>query len=102
MQHIHAPLQGTPQPPRPVCCTCGGAVQGWTPLLVRLALANLVMGALLWWMVGGLEAWLEAAAPERVWRLVQCIVAGGAAYFAVLALSGLRPAHLRNTGGAAD
>lgn len=77
-------------------------VQGWTPLLVRLALANLVMGALLWWMVGGLEAWLEAAAPERVWRLLQCIVAGGAAYFAVLALSGLRPAHLRNTGGASD
>ena len=77
-------------------------VQGWTPLLVRLALANLVMGALLWWMVGGLEAWLGAAPLERAWRLVQCIVAGGVAYFGVLALVGLRPAHLRNTGGASD
>jgi putative peptidoglycan lipid II flippase len=68
---------------------------GWWWLLVQIGVASSVMGALLWWLAGDLAGWVAAGALERAARLALCIIAGAAAYFAVLFLLGVRPAHLR-------
>ena len=68
---------------------------GWSPLLLRFLAANVVMAALLVWLAGPLDWWIAAIWHERVVRLAVCIIAGSAAYFGALWLSGFRPAHLR-------
>lgn len=75
-------------------------VQGWPLLLLRVVAANLAMAALLFWLAGPMQGWLEASPVQRAGRLAVCVAAGAAGYFAVLLLLGLRPRHLRNTGGA--
>jgi putative peptidoglycan lipid II flippase len=75
-------------------------VTGWPLLLLRIVVANLAMAALLLWLAGPMQDWIDASPAERAGRLAACVAAGGAAYFAALALLGLRPRHLRNTGGA--
>jgi len=62
--------------------------------------ANALMAALLFWLGGDLQGWLDATALHRATRLGLCIVAGAAAYFAALLLSGMRLRHVRNLAGA--
>jgi putative peptidoglycan lipid II flippase len=73
---------------------------GWGALMARVLLANALMAALLLWLAGDLQSWLDASASSRAGRLALCIVAGAAAYFAVLLLGGMRLRHLRNVAGA--
>jgi putative peptidoglycan lipid II flippase len=64
-------------------------------LLRRVALANLGLAALLWWIAGPLDWWLVAPWFERTARLTVCLVAGTVSYFAILWMSGLRYVELR-------
>lgn len=73
---------------------------GWPQLLWRIVIANLAMVAVLLWLAGPVQGWIEASPAERAGRLAACVMAGAAAYFATLALVGMRPRHLRNTGSA--
>jgi len=73
---------------------------GWGALLGRVLFANAAMAAVLIWMGGDLQGWLDAPAAARVGRLALCITAGAAAYFAALLLAGGRLRHLRNVAGA--
>ncbi len=73
---------------------------GWGPLLARILFANAVMAVLLVWLGGDLQGWLDLKPLPRAGRLALCIVAGAAAYFAALFLSGARMRHVRNAGGA--
>lgn len=68
---------------------------GWWRLLAQIGVASVIMGALLWWLGGDLAGWIAAGALERAARLALCVVAGAAAYFAVLFVVGVRPAQLR-------
>ncbi|MDE0856209.1 MAG: murein biosynthesis integral membrane protein MurJ, partial [Nevskia sp.] len=68
---------------------------GWARFMLRLALANLAMGAVLVYLAGGLDGWLAAGTWVRAWRITAVVLAGAAAYFAVLGLCGLRPRHFR-------
>jgi putative peptidoglycan lipid II flippase len=69
--------------------------RGWPAFLSRVILANLVMAAVLVFLAGPLEPWTSAPAMERAGHLGVCIVAGAIAYFAALAVTGLRPRHVR-------
>jgi putative peptidoglycan lipid II flippase len=66
---------------------------GWLGFGVRVVVASSALGGLLWWAAQALD-WLALAEwPRAGWM---AIVLGGVAlaYFALLAVLGLRPAHL--------
>jgi len=76
---------------------------GWLALLVRIALANVVMAAILWWGTGGintLQWWLGMGTGERALRLVIWLTIGMISYFLALFIFGLRMCHinLKQTG----
>lgn len=60
------------------------AEPGWGAFSVKIAIATMVMGGLLWWFVGGLEVWLDAGLFERAVRLGALIAGAGIVYFALL------------------
>ena len=68
---------------------------GWRSLLLRVLAANVVMGALLWWLSGDINDWMRMPFIERLWRCGGGILLGALVYFAVLYLLGLRQHHLR-------
>jgi putative peptidoglycan lipid II flippase len=68
---------------------------GWGGFLFQVVLANVAMGAALYWLAGDLAHWLAWGASARLLHLALCVGAGGAVYGAVLWLAGLRPAALR-------
>jgi len=67
---------------------------GWPGYLLRLLAGNVAMGLLLAYFAVGLP-WAAWPSHQRIAQLALWIAAGGAAYFALLWLCGLRPAHLR-------
>lgn len=67
---------------------------GWLGFLVRLVLASLAMGALLWAVAGDLSDWMAWGLQDRAWRLAGLIAAGLFTYAAILLVGGLRPRHL--------
>ena len=71
------------------------ALPGWPAMLLRVGVASAVMAALLWWWGHDLQGWLDLRALSRALRLGLCVAGGGAAYFAVLYLSGMRPSQIR-------
>jgi len=69
---------------------------GWTAFVVRVLVANLVMGALLWWLAGDTAHWGSMPFLERIMRGGGCILLGAGVYFAVLFATGMRYRHLRS------
>jgi putative peptidoglycan lipid II flippase len=67
---------------------------GWAVYLARLVVANLVMAGLLAYFTADLP-WPSWTATQRIVQLTVWIAVGGAAYFACLWLSGMRPAQFR-------
>ena len=68
--------------------------QGWGSLLVQVLAANVAMGFALSYVGRPLAWWLDATVLQRSGWLAVSIAAGAAAYFAVLAVLGLRPSKL--------
>jgi putative peptidoglycan lipid II flippase len=71
----------------------------WRSFLLRVLLANAVMGAFLWWYAGDTLMWAQMPFLHRVLRGLLGIVIGASIYFATLFAVGMRPRHLR-TGAA--
>ena len=67
---------------------------GWLLFLLRLALANGALVAVMLWLSPAADIWMAWGWPERAWRMAMLVGAGVAAYFAVLFLAGLRKRHL--------
>jgi len=63
---------------------------GWGAFLLKLAVALYLMGGALWYAMGSESSWFEIAAGPRAMKLALVIVAGTVAYFASLAMMGLR------------
>jgi putative peptidoglycan lipid II flippase len=68
---------------------------GWGVLLLRVLVANLVMGAMLVWLAGDTVRWVQMGIGERLLRGGGCIALAAVVYFAVLLLVGMRQRHLR-------
>jgi putative peptidoglycan lipid II flippase len=69
---------------------------GWTAFILRVLLANLLMGAMLWWLAGDAAHWVTMPFVERIVRGGGYILLGALVYFAVLFASGMRYRHLRS------
>ena len=69
---------------------------GWGALALKVLVANLVMAAVVAWLSGPLQGWLDASWDGRTLKLVACIGLGLAVYAGALLAMGLRPAHLRH------
>lgn len=68
---------------------------GWGVLLLRVLVANAVMGAMLVWLAGDTVRWVQMGIGERLLRGGGCIALAAVVYFAVLLLIGMRQRHLR-------
>jgi putative peptidoglycan lipid II flippase len=69
---------------------------GWPAFVVRVVVANIVMGLLLWWLAGDTAHWMAMRFHERILRGGGGILLGAAVYFAVLFATGMRYRHLRS------
>ncbi len=63
---------------------------GWLKFFLQVAAALAAMTAVLWFAMGAEEEWLKGGIVSRVAHLSWTVVAGAAAYFAALALFGVR------------
>ena len=72
---------------------------GWPGFLLSLLVANLVLGLALWWLGGGIDAWLAATVGQRVAWLAWLVPTGAALYAGVLLATGLRPHQLLRATG---
>jgi putative peptidoglycan lipid II flippase len=63
---------------------------GWGAFLMKLAVALYMMGGALWYAMGSESSWFALAAGARAAKLAWVIAAGTVAYFAALAVMGLR------------
>jgi len=68
---------------------------GWLALSIRMAIANIALGAVLWLLGRPLAFWIDASTGERVMQLCLSVVAGGVVYFGALLVLGARPSQLR-------
>lgn len=73
------------------------ATNGWPVFLLQIGLANLLMGAVLWWGAGDLSGWLEATARERLLHLSWLVIVGLLVYLGSITAVGIRPRHLRSS-----
>jgi putative peptidoglycan lipid II flippase len=71
----------------------------WGSLLLRVAIACVVMAALLWWMAASLDVWLAYPQWERLLRCLGGIGVAALLYFAVLYVLGVRVGDLRSRVG---
>ena len=67
---------------------------GWGRLLAQTFAAAILLTALLVWLQGDSEAWMNRAVLDRVMGLAGLVAAGAIAWFAVLGAIGLRPRDL--------
>jgi putative peptidoglycan lipid II flippase len=72
--------------------------QGWGRLLLRILAANLVMGGMLFFFAGSLDAWMARGALHRVEHLAAWMLAAIGIYFGTLFLVGFRVNDLRVKG----
>ena len=63
---------------------------GWRGFLLRLLVALVVLGAVLWFGRGNAASWLAQDSLARALRLAALVAAGGTAYFATLFALGFR------------
>lgn len=63
---------------------------GWSIFYLRLAAAMLAMGGALWFSMGETADWTRWSLAERLIRLAAVVMAGAAAYFGALWLTGIR------------
>ena len=63
---------------------------GWSVFGLKLAVALLAMGLVLWFGMGGPAKWIDAPPLDRVVRLAALVAGGATAYFGTLWLLGFR------------
>ncbi len=69
---------------------------GWGRFGTQLLLANVLMGAVVWWLCVVLAPHFTGTLADRAVSLTLVVVAGMALYFATLFVLGLRPRHMRH------
>ena len=71
------------------------AQPGWPLFATRLILACVAMSVLVVWLAPGVEQWFAWEWQQKVWQMSVLVVAGIAAFSAMLVVSGMRMRHLR-------
>ena len=65
----------------------------WGLFMLRIVIANVLMGATIVWLAGSYQHWMAWQVSERVMHLLYVISVGVAVYFVSLLLVGLRLKH---------
>lgn len=68
---------------------------GWLLFLARLVFANGILAGLILWLAAPASEWLQMTAAERALNMGMLVLTGVCAYFAALALAGVRIRHFR-------
>jgi putative peptidoglycan lipid II flippase len=68
---------------------------GWGRFVMKLAVALIALGVVLWFAMGREDSWLQPGALERALRLAGVVGMGLAAYFGTLWLLGFRLADFK-------
>ncbi len=68
---------------------------GWGIFVVKLALAMLVMGSVLWLGMGPEKSWLQSGFVDRTIHLAWLVPLGAFVYFATLWILGFRPGDFK-------
>ena len=68
---------------------------GFWLVLLRYLAGMVVLATVLWAMQIPLEQWVSWGWQQRIWHLLQQVIAGVVVYSAVLLVLGLRPRHLK-------
>ena len=63
--------------------------------VARVLAASFAMAAFLWWWLPEMSYWYQQSVGWQLQQLLFICLLGGASYFAILALFGGRPAHIR-------
>lgn len=63
---------------------------GWSMLFLRYAIANVIMGGVLYLLMGNVDQWFDWSTWQRVWELTILCGAGIVTYFTALWVMGLR------------
>lgn len=66
------------------------AEKGWAILLLRVVIANSLMGAMLLYFVDDVTLWMQWGMWERVWNLALWVTAAALLYFATLFMLGVK------------
>ena len=69
---------------------------GWGIQLGRMLLSNVLMIAVLIWLVKDVDQWLSMGVWSRVADMAILVFAGGGVYILTLVVAGLRPRHLKH------
>jgi len=69
---------------------------GWSLLLIRFLIANLLMAGCLIWLIRPLDWWLASSVMQRSLWLGIAVIAAALVYFAALFVSGTRLSHFRH------
>lgn len=72
---------------------------GWSRFAMRVTVACLAMGAVLWWTAGDQALWSARTIAQRIVHLGALVLGGAATYTLVLWIGGLRPSHLAQPHG---
>lgn len=68
---------------------------GWPKFFLQLALANVVLAGVILWLNVPAAQWFAAGGAQRALDMSVIVVAGVVAYFAALAVAGVRVRHFR-------
>ena len=68
---------------------------GWPKFFLQLALANVVLAGVILWLNVPAAQWFAAGGTQRALDMSVIVVAGVVAYFAALAVAGVRVRHFR-------
>ncbi|EKD91726.1 MAG: integral membrane protein MviN, partial [uncultured bacterium] len=67
----------------------------WFLAMVRLLIANFILGLFIYYLAGSITPWLMWSALERLWHLMYIIFLGGIVYIIVLYALGFRLRELK-------
>ncbi len=68
---------------------------GWMHMFIRVLLANVALGAFLFYFSSISNHWFEQQLWDKVVFLLQMVIGGGVLYFVFLVALGVRPAQLK-------
>jgi putative peptidoglycan lipid II flippase len=65
---------------------------GWAKLMLQVSIASIIMGVVLWYLVGDISQWtgVDVSITSKMLNLSICVISGIAIYFLILKVAGVK------------